>query len=77
MREIANNGKMILFDREIDSEGWCNLKLVRIRSQNHYPKCNWWLAWNGERLARSRDCYLLLTHWPRDYEWVIEVLRNG
>jgi hypothetical protein len=56
-------------------EGWTNFKL-ELHSDKNWPKKNWWLAWNGQRLSRTKDAYLLERHQPEIYEWVIDVCKG-
>jgi hypothetical protein len=63
----------ILYCRH-QSEEWINLKLVStngrgIRKERN-RKRNWWLAWNGERLANNTDAGKLNEHHPEIYAWV-------
>ena len=37
-------------------------------------KANWWLGWNGERLARNHDARLLYENNPEIFEWVVSTL---
>ena len=56
----------------IGTAPWSGIKLqfrpVRRRDR---PKHNWWLNWNGERLARNRDASLLEQYNPEIYAWIL------
>jgi hypothetical protein len=74
-KKIATKGDFSLFERsDQPTTEWRNLKLVR---SGEAPKNNWWLAWNGNRLARSRDAAVLAEHNPEIEAWVIEALRDN
>jgi hypothetical protein len=53
---------------------WRNLKLERRPA--HGGKNNWWLGWNGERLARRKDSGLLAEHHPPVFAWVVDRLKE-
>jgi hypothetical protein len=53
--------------------GWLSLKLSANR-RDHGRKRNWWLGWNGQRLARNHDAALLFAHHLEIYLWLLEVL---
>ena len=74
LEKIATKGDFSLFERsdQLATE-WRNLKLVR---SGDAPKHNWWLAWNGKRLARSNDAAKLAEHHPEVEAWVIEALSS-
>jgi hypothetical protein len=57
-------------------EGWLNIKVEckKPGKQGYREKRNWWLAWNGERLARNHDAGLLAKNEPDVYQWVIDTL---
>jgi hypothetical protein len=61
------------------NEEWLNLKLELRKPgrKGRREKRNWWLGWNGKRLARSSDAALLEKHEPEIYQWVIETLTAG
>lgn len=76
MTLVAEYGDFRLFHRpEKSSDEWANLKLILGCPKYAAKKRNWWLAWNGERLARNRDAATLLEHRPEIHEWVIETLK--
>jgi hypothetical protein len=52
------------------NDSWISLKLIRPLGK----KRNWWLGWNGERLAKNHDAMLLFKHEPEIYQWVINTL---
>ena len=73
LKAIATHNDFTLYDRFDQTVGkWRNLKLVR--TADSAVKRNWWLAWNGERLARSRDAGLLVQHNPEIEIWVNKTL---
>ena len=75
MRLIGKVGDFELFDRTKDGfVEWRDFKLVRT-GKGEFPKRNWWLAWNGERLANNRDAALLKEHYPEIYDAVIEAVQ--
>lgn len=72
MKLIGKTDDFELFEREPTNEaGWSGLKLVR--AGNH-RKRNWWLSWNGERLADGKDRKTLAEHNPEIERWIIETL---
>lgn len=50
-----------LWRRPWNEAGWLQLKLVATRRSK---KANYWLSWNGNRLAEGKDAPLLLEHHP-------------
>jgi beta-lactamase class D len=52
---------------------WRSLKLIRTGGRGR--KRNWWLGWNGERLARCHDAENLAEHNPEILQWVIDSLK--
>ena len=72
---VAARDAFGLFDRGKPNGCWQHFKLVYARSD--LPKRNWWLAWNGERLAHNRDAGLLAEHQPDVYDWVVAVLAGS
>ena len=50
------------------TDEWRNFKLIR--EGYRLRKQNWWLGWNGERLARSADAGKLKEHEPGVYAWL-------
>ncbi len=71
---IANCDGFVLLHRfEADSAQWRNVKLVRLGGR-HREKSNWWLGWNGQRLASNHDADLLRKYEPEIYQWVISSL---
>ena len=73
MRLIGTREKFSLFERGV-KDGWTSLKLVNPSTPR---KKNWWLGWNGERLAKNADAGKLFTHHPETYAWVIAELSKG
>jgi len=56
---------------------WYSYKLVcPKRPGGKTTKRNWWLGWNGERLARNKDAAQLAKHFPDIYEQVQTILRR-
>jgi hypothetical protein len=75
MKEIAKHpDHFTLYERPGGSNGWINLKLI---AECDLPKHNWWLAWNGSRLAQNRDAKLLRNHQPEIFDWLIGILSSG
>lgn len=65
-----------LYLRVADSSSqWQSLKLVHPEPTDR--KANYWLGWNGERLAKNADAACLSGHRPRLYSWVVERLTDG
>lgn len=52
---------------------WRNFKLTTSRRDTR--KVEWWLGWNGERLADSHDSQWLVEHKPEVARWVVKVLK--
>jgi hypothetical protein len=74
---VAECNGFVLIERGKQGE-WRNLKLthpIGFKDAGRYRKRNWWLAWNGERLACSRDTALLAQHQPSIYAWVVATLQ--
>lgn len=69
---VAENRGWVLIELEA-AGGWLKLKLV---SKVARPKGNFWLDWNGERLAGSSDAKLLEANCPDVFDWVCEQLRG-
>ena len=75
MKLIGKVGDFELFERTADGdEDWRNFKLVRT-GKGKFPKRNWWLGWNGERLADNHDARILEEHYPEIYAAVIEAIQ--
>lgn len=72
VKQIGAFGKFVLFDTEKGREGWTNFKLVGPKGK----KRNWWLGWNGERLARNADAAKLAKWQPDVLEQVVRFLRR-
>jgi hypothetical protein len=51
-------------------DGWRSLKLTCRRGR----KRNWWLGWNGTRMARNADAAKLNERHPDVYGWVIDTM---
>ncbi len=69
---VAETDHYQLLDLGNDSRlGFRQFKLV---SKQPMHKANWWLGWNGERLARSHDVRFLHEHNPEVYDWVVSTL---
>jgi hypothetical protein len=64
-----------LYERHSSNE-WRTLKLIRLGAPRDQRKRNWWLGWNGERLADNADARLLAEHHPRLARWVITTLQT-
>jgi hypothetical protein len=74
MTPLGATGSFALFERpDKASPPWRSLKLIRT---DKGPKKNWWLGWNGERLAVNNDQRKLAEHHPDIEAWVIETLRG-
>lgn len=74
MKLIGATGSFVLFEREDKAmPPWRNFKLIRT---NNGPKKNWWLGWNGERLAVNNDQRKLAEHHPDIEDWLIEILKG-
>jgi len=51
-----------------NSGDWQILKLV---SKMPAAKANFWLAWNGQRMAMGKDAVILNAHYPDVFDWVV------
>lgn len=51
---------------------WRSFKVVRVDGRGR--KKNWWLRWNGERTARSRDAKLLSIK-KIVHAWAVDAMR--
>lgn len=71
--EVLSETRGWILVRHAVSGGWHQLKLAAKIAQ---PKGNYWLAWNGERLAMSSDAKKLNTYHPDVYDWVVEVMER-
>jgi hypothetical protein len=71
-KTIASCDGFTLYDRQNVNGAWHHLKLVGSGRRRDHPKHNWWLAWNGERLALNRDAGLLAKHDPMIEAWVVD-----
>jgi hypothetical protein len=73
MVEIAYHSRgFTLFERPAcHKNGWLSLKLI---ASGRRRKRNWWLGWNGDRLARNSDAGRLQDQEPEIYDWVIAAL---
>lgn len=60
--------------RHAVSGDWQQIKLAAKIAQ---PKGNYWLAWNGARLAMSSDAKKLNTYHPDVYDWVVDVMKGA
>ena len=69
---ILENESWVLFNLFTGHSEWDNLKLISKKPRLH--KASFLLGWNGERLARSKDCQILLEHSPEVYEWIVKGL---
>jgi hypothetical protein len=72
MKVVASRDGFVLFERDDGTPPWRNFKLVRAEG----PKRNWWLGWNGQRLADGRDRLKLTEHHPEIEQWLMSVLRT-
>jgi hypothetical protein len=55
-------------------DGWRSMKLTHrggFVGSGRRRKRNWWLGWNGERLARNYDAGKLYQYHPDIYAWVV------
>jgi hypothetical protein len=70
---VAETDRYQLLDLDNDDSrlGFRQFKLV---SKQPMHKVNWWLGWNGERLARNHDARLLYENNPEVFEWVVSTL---
>jgi hypothetical protein len=76
MKIIAERDNWRLLDRDKTSNGWISIKLEACGGRySKRGKRNWWMGWNGERLARNTDTKLLAEDYPDIHEWAIEQLR--
>jgi len=65
----------VLLERLNDSSPpWQSLKLVASAAAR-LKKYNWYLGWNGSRLARNHGGEVLAQHYPEIYNWVLAKLR--
>jgi hypothetical protein len=55
-----------VLDNDDSRLGFWQFKLV---SKQPMHKANWWLGWNGERLARNHHAGLLYENNPEVFEW--------
>lgn len=62
LTKVAEFDGFELYHTSASTPEWANLKLVKL--DRNGPKHAWWLAWNGERLARNKDAGLLEQHNP-------------
>jgi hypothetical protein len=69
MIEIAKRSNEYTLYWRAENAEWVSLKLIAGCDR---PKQNWYLGWNGVRLAR--DALLLQEHLPEIFEWVVSVL---
>lgn len=67
---LAETRGWVLFKIEVNGE-WLAVKLV---SKVIQAKGNYWLGWNGDRLACNRDAAILNTCHPDVYDWVVSIL---
>ena len=66
---LGNLDDFTLYEREgRSSPKWRNLKLVRSLATG---KANWFLGWNGERLAENPDAADLATNHPDVLTWLL------
>jgi hypothetical protein len=74
MTALASVGSWTLYERKRRQPGheWLSLKLVHTGPAR---KRNWWLGWNGERLARCHDADHLAEHHAEIMQWVVESLQ--
>jgi hypothetical protein len=69
--EIAAREKFTLYHRpQASTDAWTSLKLTA----NYGRKRNWWLGWNGQRVARNTDTKNLSEHHPEILIWIVHVL---
>jgi len=70
-KRIAINGDWELYYRYKTENGWVSLKLLH---KNSKSKGNYWFGFNGNRLSRTKDRYLLVTKYPEIEMWVVKKL---
>jgi hypothetical protein len=74
MVQIARREGFTLFERTgAGANGWRSFKLIR--EGRGLKKRNWWIGWDGDRLARTADAGKLREHEPEIYDWMISQLR--
>lgn len=62
LTKVAAFGDFELYHTSASTPEWASLKLVRLDKSAR--KQTWWLGWNGERLAHSKDGAVLEQHDP-------------
>ncbi|MDN3279098.1 hypothetical protein QWJ07_32875 [Frankia sp. RB7] len=74
MTALASTGDWTLFERKRRKPGhaWLSLKLVTTGASR---KKNFWLGWNGRRLARCHDLDHLTEHHAEVMQWVVDHLQ--
>jgi hypothetical protein len=72
----ARNGFTLYERKGRSSDRWLSLKLVR-DPRKAGKKNNWFLGWNGTRLARNTDTKKLVECLPGIERWVIDSLRTS
>ena len=74
---IAQRGGFTLIELKRQG-GWRSMKLTHPRGfvgSGRHRKRNWWLGWNGERLAKNCDAGKLHQYHPDIYAWVVQEMR--
>lgn len=75
MEVLGTKESFTLFEQpEKSCNGWTSLKLVLAKKRRGKAKRNWWLGWNGVRMAESADAKLLAEHHPEICGWIVDVL---
>jgi hypothetical protein len=60
---VAETDHYQLLDLDND-DSRLGFRQFKLASKHRMHKANWWLGWNGERLARNHDVRLLYEHNP-------------
>jgi hypothetical protein len=72
MKIIGEHDHFILMEVK-QGKVWQGLKLI---NTSRRKKCNWWFAWDGQRLSETKDAKLLREHEPEIYTWIVKHLRT-
>jgi hypothetical protein len=78
--KIAEAAEWTLFERTDSSSGeWRSMRLVRQTKRfiGGKLRARFLFGWNGERLSRNTDTWLLAKHEPEIYAWVIQELSRA
>lgn len=71
---ILENNDWEVFSTFEGVGGWTNIKLVSKRPRQF--KANFYLGWNGDRLAVSKESKVLMEYSRDIYDWLIEGLSS-